>query len=250
MTQIVVVTDVHYGADYLRYVIRSSEYLSEGGEAPPHVCLYTARATFGFQPRLPNPETCEQLRDIALAAGGSRVIWRDDLPPAMDTVFGMFPEAEIVVELDSDEVLSPGLAQHVLKCYNAGLLDRDKYFLPTAHLWRSFRHICRGGDHPRLYVRRNAPTHDWHALPQPAPDYLYHFGYATTQRVQRYKWACSAHQNELRPEWWADIWGAYPYRLTDLHPVQTGLWNAEPCGVEVLPPCMADHPFGHLEVIS
>lgn len=254
MTTTVVVTDCHYSGTYLGPVIRSSEYFTDTDQAPPHLCLYTAVATFGFQPHRSNPERREDLERVAKEVGGDRLVWREDLPAEMSSCFQLYPDADLVLELDSDEVLSPGLAQHILKCYRDGLLTHDKYRIPTRHLWRSFRHICKGGDHPRLYVRRNPETGptDWHDLPDAPdiPDVMYHFGYATTQAYQVYKWACSAHQKELRPEWWSEIWGKYPERLTDLHPVAVGLWNAEPFAPFDLPPCMFDHPWLMKAVIA
>jgi hypothetical protein len=164
----------------------------------------------------------------------------------------MFPSADLILELDADEIPHRSLLDDIRRRMEGGELTASMYRLPFVHHWRSFRHICRDGNWPvRLYLPKNHggeiefwPEGDTHGA-------IHHFGYARQIADMRYKLDISAHRSEFRPGWWEDTFLAYPQRLNDLHPVCVdGFWNAEPIERESLPAVLRGHPFYHLEVIE
>lgn len=242
---IVALTRLHYGADYLDAVIRSTE-----GFADLHIILYTERPNFGHLTDLPCPDSREELQQIAEIAGGDRLRWVDHPEPGVAAALARFQDVELLLELDGDEVIHQDLAADILTRYQAGDLTIPRYRLPMVHHWRSFGYTCTDGQWPvRLYVPgQPGDETDWY------PNngrYIHHFGYARKLVDMRYKWAVSLHGPEMRPGWWEDIFTCFPERLEDLHPVSdNGFWKAEPFPDSGLPAVLISHPYRGLEVIE
>lgn len=244
--QIIAYTRLHYGADYLGAVIRSTE-----GFAARHVVMYTPVPTFGRSTDLPCPDNHDQLRDIAQAAGRHRLHWVEGLPVNGRTALELYPDADALLELDADEVIQPQLAQDIIRQLAAEGLDRPAYRLPFVHHWRSFDHVCRDSGWPvRLYLPK-LPGKEIAFWPggQEA-GVIHHFGYARREADTLYKIGVSMHKEEFRPGWWENVFMAYPKRLTDLHPVSIDFWNAEPFCRADIPAVLQDHPYYELEKIA
>lgn len=245
MTQIIAVSRVHYGVDYLPYVLRSALPFVD-----KHLVIYTPVPTFGRYTDLPNPDSRDALLNAAQSVGSDKVLWVEGVPVEVDTALRYFPDADIVLELDADEIIEPALFQDIIARYERGELTHRAYRLPFLHFWRSFNHACDDAGWPvRLYLPKNA-----HGVPQMYPTgdsgRVLHFGYARRESDMRYKWETSVHVGELRPEWWRDIWARFPERLMDVHPVIRDFWNAESFDKALLPAVLQDHPYFELEVIE
>lgn len=242
---ILALTRLHYGADYLDAVIRSTE-----GFAEKHVVVYTERPNFPGSPPMPCPDTRDQLLNIAQQAAGKRLHWIEGKIPAVAVAFDHYDDIDLLLELDADEILHQDLGQHILQSWQDGKLDTRRYRLPMIHHWRAFKYGCTDAQWPvRLYMP-NARIDDigWY---ERTGTYIHHFGYTRSEVDMRYKWELSIHKDELRPEWWDDIWHAYPDRLTDLHPTNNnGFWNAEPFEDGLLPAALINHPYRYLDVIE
>lgn len=241
---IIAYTPLHYGSVYLDAVIRSTE-----GFAERHLIHYAHHPNFPGNPTMPNPDTRDQLLEIAHIAGGKRLHWTETVEPSLLMAIRENTEIEMALQLDSDEVIHASLAQDILRRYHAGELTHSMYYLPMVHFWRNFHTACRDGQWPkRLYIP-NAPIDDvaWY------PDgtwFIEHFGYAIPRAHMQYKWMLSRHKEELRPEWWNDIYDKFPERLTDLHPVSIGMWNAEKFEDGMHAACLINHPLRYVDVID
>lgn len=242
--EIIAFTRLHYGADYLASVIQSALSFVD-----KYVILYTAYPTFGRYTDVPNPDNRETLYNIAASVAGDKLDWREGVPVEAETAWQLYPQADIALELDADEVIEPQLFRQAIDMFNRGELTSYCYRLPFLHHWRSFGYVCEDSGWPaRLYIPRNQKSDAVH-LPNPA-GYVHHFGYARANVDMRYKWETSAHIGELRREWWAETWNAFPQRLTDVHPVSVNFWDAKPYNRNLLPSFMHAHPYFDREVIE
>lgn len=245
---IIAFTRLHYGADYLGYVIRSALPFVD-----KYVVLYTPTATFGNTPTISCPDPREQLLTIAISAAGNeghKIDWHDDKRPETGEALAMYPDADMALELDADEVIHPWLFEHILENLRDGNLTKFNYRLPFLHYWRSFRYACEDSSWPaRLYLPKNAKDGD-PAFYDNAPACIHHFGYARKTADVRYKWECSMHNADFRSEWWEEIWHKFPERLTDLHPVSRDFWNAREVDPTCLPEVLKDHDYSWRGVIE
>lgn len=241
---IVALTRLHYGSDYLDAVIRSTE-----GFADKHLVVYTPVPTFGQGTDLPNPDTRDQLLTIAQRAAGKRLHWVEGQIPSVFVTYHEFADVDVILELDADEVIHQDLLRDIRQKLDRGELDHFRYRLPMIHHWRCFHLGCTDGQWPeRLYLPK-AKNRDT-AYYDRVGSYIHHFGYARRDVDMRYKWGVSLHKPELRPEWWTEIWDKFPERLKDLHPTNNDFWNADPFEDGLLPAALINHPYRYLEVIK
>lgn len=241
---IIAFTRLHYGKDYLASVIASAVPFVD-----KFVVLYTPVPTFGRAASSPCPDNRDELHDIATSAAGDKLDWRDGLPVSAAVAMGLYPDADIALELDADEVIHPLLFKHISEQFQAGQLTQYCYRLPFWHHWRSFRYACDDGSWPaRLYLPKLPKTEAVYY--EGAPARVHHFGYARSDEDTRYKWETSAHGGEIRPEWWGEIWSKFPERLTDLHPVSRDYWNAIEIDAHCLPDVLNSHIYANKAVIA
>lgn len=245
MTQIVAFSRCHYGVDYLPCVLRSALPFVD-----KHLIIYTPVPTFGRYTDLPNPDSRDALMAAAQSVGSDKVLWVEGVPVEVDTALRYFPDADIVLELDADEIIEAALFEDIIERYERGELTASAYRLPFLHFWRSFNYACDDAGWPvRLYLPKNGRG-DATMYPTGNTGRVLHFGYARTNVDTKYKWETSVHIGELRPEWWRDIWARFPERLTDVHPVIRDWWNAEPYDKAQLPDFMRQHPYFSLEIVE
>lgn len=242
--KIVAFTRCHYGVDYLPWVLRSTL-----PHVDSHLIIYTPVPTFGRYTSMPNPDTREAVYAAAQSVGSDKVLWVDGAPVEVETAFHYFPDADIVLEADADEIYQPELIEDIVRRYTDGELTAFSYRLPFLHFWRSFGYACDDAGWPvRLYLPKNRGGGE---TMYPSSEHrVLHFGYARSLRDMQYKWETSVHIGELRPEWWSEIWHRFPERLTDVHPVIRNWWDANPVDRSALPAVLADHPYRDLEVIK
>lgn len=248
--RIVVSVALHYGRCYLNHAIRS--IINDVDEV---IVLYSATGSHGHQTHVPCPDTKDELYDIAYAAAGDKLKWYDGNwqyeGQQRDSIFGIVPDADVIVVLDADEVYAPGLLNAAIEgTKDSGVRDIR---LPFAHFWRSMKQaILHDPAYPvRLIYPKNKTgamtfTPD-QSLPNLARSVL-HYGYAQRSEIVRYKLLTHGHRAEFRRDcdWFNDIF-MNPTRTTDLHPVGSNEWNWEAVDV---PEFMQDHPYANLEVIE
>lgn len=241
---IAAVTRLHYGADYLRWVLNSTV-----GFADKHIILYTPVPSAGFNSANGNnPDRREKLMKIARDTAGQRLLWVEGERIAIPTAWQLYPSIDLVLELDADEIITPDLCLDIMVRYNRGELSERMYRLPMIHHWRSFSKVCRDQAWPiRLYL----PRREGEAVYWPGEmGLIHHFGYARSEVDMQYKINLSAHANEWRPNWWHDVF-MNPERTEDVHPVCTdNFWRVEDYDKEQLPDIMRDHPYYDKEWIT
>jgi hypothetical protein len=247
-------TIIHYGVDYLSYALRSVyDYVDE-----LHI-FYTPTPSHGHITNLPPIETKEELQRAAFAYDpDKKVRWytmlnvkyegeQRDL--ALLTVVNA--GAELVLVLDCDEVWPENTLYNTLQLAENGNC-RDN-LVNMIHLWGSFNWACRDDGWPVRII--NLMREDGICyLPREAGP-VYHFGYAVTHKVMRYKWNIHGHKNELRPEWFNEHWNVWP-PTDNSHPTNgrnergEAFWTPEPFDKSQLSELMKDHPFYGLERIE
>lgn len=244
MTNVYAFSRVHYGGDYLGSTLKSTQPFVR-----QHLILYTAKPTFGRETDMPNPDSRDDLFE-AVRAANVRVYWLEGVPIQVETALANYTDADILLELDADEVIQPQLFDDIVRRYEAGKLTQYAYRVPFLHHWRSFNYACEDSGWPiRLYLPKAANRDlGWY---NGDAGHVHHFGYARKTRDMQYKWETSVHIGELRPEWWSEIWAKFPRRLNDVHPVcRDGFWNARAYDKTQLPEFMHSHPYFDMEVIE
>lgn len=245
-------TALWYGKDYLSEAIRSiinhvDEY---------HI-LYATHPSHGHQTLATNPETAQELHEMAWQAAGTKLKWhRGDWfqeGEQRSAIYGYAPDAAVIVSVDSDEIYSEKLIESIMHYAFSVTNSVSPYRylrVPFIHYWRSF-HRCVMHD-PAFPARVIFPQirtgeFSW----SPAQGVVNHMGYATRPEIVKYKWEIHGHKNELRKDvnWFEDVFMAN--RQTDCHPVGSEFWNPEPVNpMDYMPAYMRQHPFYEMKVIE
>lgn len=242
---IVAFTTLLYGSDYLAWVLDSvRSYVDKV------VVLYSPTPSEGYNgTSLVCPDDRETLYNIAVNSAGDKLDWRGASVKTWQAVAELYPQADMILELDSDEIIHQDLIDYLMMAYTRNLLTKKHYRLPFVHYWRSFKYVCSDVGWP---VRLTLPkaTNDEVGFIDAERGHIHHFGYAKTLPMMQYKMATSAHRGEWRPEWWKQTFLAYPERLTDLHPVIRDFWNAQIVHPGSLPRSLRYHPYYGLDKIE
>ncbi len=259
-------TILHYGKDYLSYALRSVYHSVD----QLHI-FYTPTPSHGHSTNIPPVETKKELMQAVRAYNpDNKITWYDMLGVinegdqrnlALKTVEES--GAELVVVLDCDEVWRQANLIKALSVVQ-DMNSARNWLVNMIHFWRSFNWVCYDNGWPvRIIDLRNSKSTSY--LPDKVISPVYHFGYATTDRVMKYKWRIHGHKNELRPEWLTDIWPVWPPIYPDAdskihypgdrpfccHPTnRDNFWEPEPFDKERLPEFMREHPFYGLEKIK
>lgn len=249
---------VHYGKEYIRWAIR--------GLAPVvdeiHI-FYAPEPTFGFGTDLPCPDTLDELRaqvDQGITDAGTGFATWHEVRAVSEEVHRTFMldcagrrEADVMVVADADEVWNPtALDQTVRSIYDAR--NGRRWLTRFANFWRSFDWMVDDQFRPVRFVNLRLPvtapdsylTED----AQPAP--VYHFGYAQSAAMMRYKMSIHGHKAEFKPNWLDETFFGWKPGNTDTHPCVNGLWTPRPTDVRtrfVIDRLLHDHPYRGLAVI-
>ena len=240
---------LHYGKDYLGYAIKSII-----DQIDKMIVLYTARPSYGHVSGK-CPEGEEELRQIAEEASGGKLEWIKIRHTHMEgdhrnQAFRHVAGFDILAVIDSDEIWDPKAFEAALEyARNSAAFEIGANHQGWYHFWRSFNEYCSDGFCPiRFHNLKNMrKTQDINC-----PSKVYHFGYAQTRVITDYKWACHGHQDELRSNWFDEIFYGYQKGITKgLHPVSLQIWH-EPTDFDRhdLPEFMHSHPFFNLEKIE
>lgn len=222
---------LHYGAEYLDASIKSYNDLVE-----KIFVLYTSKPSYGHNAHLQCPESEQQLKDIAFSVS-NKIEWLNITAHNEAQHRGHIEKFEkdydLVVSTDADEVWNPTSLENALReAYNSGF--RRHGIDGFVNFWKSFDKVCYDGFRPiRIYNTKGQGETVLKAT-------IYHFGYCITEKIMRYKWDIHGHHSELKPNWIDEVYKGD--RLTDLHPVSIGLWNAEDFNKELLPEILKNHP--------
>ena len=246
-------TILHYGADYLSYALRSVYHSVD----QLHI-FYTPTPSHGHSTNVPPIETKEELQAAAYTYDpDDKIRWHDVIGAtqegdhrdlALKTVEAA--GAEIVLVVDYDEIWpADTLTLFLSDIWERGAARNN--LVNMIHFWRSFNWACEDNGWPVRIIdlRFDKGTKYLSA------DRVFHFGYAITDKVMRYKWQIHGHKNELQPDWFVNKWQVWP-PPDNCHPTNgrnekgEAFWSPEPFNKERLPEFMRTHPFYSLEKIE
>jgi len=245
--QIHSLTILHYGKDYLPYALQSVYHSVDAC----HI-FYTPTPSHGHQTDTTPIESREELQSAAYTYNpDGKIKWYDMLGirqegPQRDLALQTVQAAgaDIVVVVDYDEVWR----RDILELYLSNIIERGAVrnnLVNMIHLWRSFNWAIADNGWPVRIIdlRYSDGTEYMH------PKWgVYHFGYAVTNRVMKYKWEIHGHKNEMRASWLEDIWATWP-PPDNCHPTNgrnedgEAFWTPEPFDKNRLPEFMREHPF-------
>ena len=235
---IVAYSAVHYGLDYLYYAVKAVEDVVD-----KHIILYAEGPSFGYETELVCPDSKENLQ--AAVASFDHVDWIDgkwsnegDHRRFLDTCLP--GDTEFVVVVDADEVWDK---DSLIECLELSTAhdNRSNNFV---HLWRSFNWACMDVLAPsRIYNRKVEGGINY------IPGRIYHFGYAISPELMRYKWAIHGHRDELRAGW-LEKYETWTPGVGDVHPANDKWWYPEPFDKSVMPALMREHPYWRREIIE
>lgn len=240
---------LHYGAEWLRWSLRSIRpYLDE------IYVFYTAAPSFGHGTELPNPESRDQLYEIAKLFGvhwhdADRYDWEGK---HRDAAVQTLTEdgADLILTIDADEVWD---GRHLEAAF-AEARQYNSYVNRCAfrHFWRSLGYVCLDGAYPsRIFLPKSPRTE--HYIGENV-GVVNHFGYAQSTRLIEYKMAIHGHKGEWRPEWFERDWlGWTPETAATYgrraHPTSADYWEPVPFNRRELAYLVGDHPYFDLPLI-
>ena len=231
-TKIISYTPLHYGKEYLKYSI-----LSYMDVVDKIVFLYTEKPSYGHNSHLRCPESEEELKDIVFSTT-NKAEWvrinANNEGEHRHKIDRFRLDYDLGVATDYDEVWNTQELERALveaKARNYARYGIDGF----VNFWKDFNNACYDGFRPhRIFNYKGQGEAEIKAT-------IYHFGYAISEEMMRYKWAIHGHHGELKKGWIDKVY--LGTGKEDLHPVSNNLWNAQPFDKNTLPEFMKTHPL-------
>jgi len=233
-----VLTVLHYGLDFLPFALKSVYDFADEIQV-----VYSPHPSHGHRAGEPCPERGDDLKAAALDVGPKvkwsevNAFWRegDHRDHALSLCGG-----DLVLTVDADEVWDPAVLDGALKQAWDGSAEVWRLRFTTP--WRSFSFVCKDDMLPeRIRDRRPGRGAKYGCVNKDLGP-IWHFGYAISTSLLRYKMQCHGHKDEWRANWLEEKWTPWP-PVRDVHPTCVGFWNPEPMDPNVLPAIMRAHPF-------
>ena len=247
---------LHYGKEYLPWSVRAVQDSVDELHA-----IYVDRPSFGHVTQRPCPETELELQDAFSKFAKKPIFWHrgrfHNEGEHRDQIFDIARRFAIdqVIVVDADEIVDSRTASAMLD-EAASRVERS-FRVRFLHFWRSIKWVCRDVSTPVRIWNVHQPPLEGEIRNQIAP--YYHFGYAQSVELMRYKWEIHGHLPELRPGWLENKFIAWKPGDLDVHPTcgpgpacPKGFWCPElvdPGTWADLRPLLGDHPYFNLEVI-
>lgn len=239
---------LHYGREYLKWSIRSVlPYVDE-----VHI-FYTPYPSFGYWTEEFSPEN---KFDIAftiadLLAENGNVFWHEyDRKGGTE---GLHRDhcikylanrgADVILPVDFDEIYTPKVIEHLLEVMSAKY--SRIYRVNMMHFWRSFHYVCFDPAYPvrGINLDVSASTEETYINENYK---CWHFGYAQSPKVVRYKSLIHGHRSEWRDNWFVLKFLNWKEDDDDVHPTNVDFWSPvlfyfmrDPDFVDLL----YDHPY-------
>lgn len=229
---------VHYGVEYLGYSIKSVY-----DSVDKIFIFYTQHPSHGRKVSFPCPETEGQIKEAAYQFGDpdDKIMWKKgwwstegqqrSAGEEMCQAMGY----NVVVVSDYDEVWDKQALNQAIQYVKDNPFKR--YRVPMIHFWKDFNTVCKDLAQPVRFVKFSGDGEGYVPLERP----VWHFGYAISDEIMKYKWEIHGHFDELRPDWFEKVW--LGGRMTDVHPTNLeDFWTPEHYFKEQLPEFMQLHP--------
>lgn len=242
---------LHYGKEYLAWSVRSVQ-----DAVDKIIIVYTPEPSFGFEKRIPNPDTEDELREQAHRFANKPITWISERfgSECQHREFALElarnEKAQTAVVVDADEIWDPATLKECIERVETE--NRAGRWLATfANFFRSWKYQVQDQFTPiRIVDLRHPLSVDAYLPVQEHP--VYHFGYAQSDAIMRYKWTVHGHQAELRDGWMERFLNWQPGD-EDLHPCVNNLWPkaipTHPAVLAKLHELMGDHPYADMDVI-
>jgi hypothetical protein len=110
------------------------------------------------------------------------------------------------------------------------------------HFWKSFNEVNTDGFSPIRLFNMHKPRNTEELIYKGK---IYHFSYAISEQLMRYKISCHGHKSEFPATWLEQKWINYKRGETKyLHPVTDAYWiETKDFDKNTLPEFMRDHPY-------
>lgn len=240
---------LHYGKGYLGAAIQSMiDHVDEMW------LLYSTKPSHGHSTDAKNPDTRDELYEIAKSAAGAKFRWHDGEYQHeglhRDKIKELVPDAGMIYVLDSDEIWTDKVH---------AMVDSERGYpgayitIPFIHFYRTLHHaVLHDPAAPPRVLFPQATRRDLH-LGANLDTPIIHLGYAQPAETIRYKLKIHGHRNELRcsPDEYVDKIYLDRSRWNDVHPVGSEFWNPVPVNpADYFPSWMKYHKFWDKEVIE
>ena len=233
---------LHYGKEYLEASIKSiRDHVDE------ILILYTDRPSYGKLTPLKNPDTRDELRSI-VEDNAYKFKWVDidhvNNEGSHRNLCKHYLFSDVIMSVDADEVWEDAdqaiKAAYDSKAANVGV-GGDRWY----HFWRSFNEVNRDGFYPIRFLNKRY-SKDLEVIHKGT---VYHFGYAQSEALTKYKISCHGHA--ISRSWIGDKWLNYKKGDTVLHPDSKDVWiSTEPFDKTTLPEILKTHPYYNLDRIK
>ena len=232
---------IHYGAEYLGYSMHSIR-----NDVDHIVVFYSSTPTYGHIGNIPNPDSKEDIQKICNDYGAELIditnkkISRENNHRELGHLYARENNYDIVIAVDYDEVWE-NLEEAVEYASSGAAFSYGIRGSRWYHFWKNFNEVNRDGFSPiRIFNMHNRRSGE--ELIEKGT--IYHFGYAISEKLMRYKLSCHGHKSEFPGNWLNDKWINYAKGLTNtLHPATDAYWiETEYFHKEQLPEFMRLHP--------
>lgn len=247
-------TVLHYGLSYLSTALQSTQDLVD-----KQFVFYTSHPSHGHVSNIPPIESRDEIMASIPEPLWKKVYWIDtdnfwEEGQQRDFALSVASrEADFVLVQDYDEIYSLETLDKILG-YVWDKNNARNHLVNMRHMWRSFDYSCTDDGWPVRIIDLRHSERTTSYVPRELGD-IWHFGYAVTDKVMRYKWTCHGHLNELRPNWYEEKWLAWP-PVEDCHPTNgrkengEGWWDPKPYDKFLLPEIMRNHPYWEVEKVE
>lgn len=231
---------IHYGSEYLGYSMESVK-----DHVDHIVVFYSSKPTYGHQGNIANPDSKESIAFICHEYGAELIditnlnISRENNHRQLAHTYARNNGYDILLAVDYDEVWQ-NVDVAIKEAYEG---DCSHYGIEGSqwlHFWKSFNEVNRDGFAPiRLFNLKNGNKEG-----RIKKGTIYHFGYAISDELMRYKMSCHGHKSEIGNGWFPK-WFDYKRGETKyLHAATDAYWiETEDFDKTKLPKFMRKHPL-------
>jgi len=227
---------LHYGHEYINYSMRSIY-----NHVDEIIILYSEHPSHGTLTALRNPDSRESIKEQVYDVDNKVIwidgIWRSESAHRRQAEHeARIRGADILLIADYDEIWTSQIGELLNLSWINNTYETKIYM---NHLWKGFNLICKDGHRQgRIYNLRVTNKDKVCTILDDSPA-VYHFGYAITDDLMRYKTAIHGHISEFREGWFENVWLGNKRR--DVHPVCIDMWNPKEFNKNALPEIMNSH---------
>jgi len=234
---------LHYGREYLHATLAAVEPFID-----QFLIVYTSTPSYGHVGDIRNPESKDELYQIAKDTLGDKLIWNTIAGNTVEgnhrnQVLRYLGAFDMIFSVDGDEVHESSEVPQMLKeawenpCKTVGL-GGERW----RHFWRSFNECHRDGFYPIRFQKKEGKIfHAEDGIIHSGK--VYHMSYAQSPEITAYKMSCHGHKGEIPKDWYQNKWLNYKKGETkQMHPASNGIWiETEDFDRRTLPEVLKNH---------